>query len=364
MNLDILTIGEALVEIMRTDIDQPLDQPGPFTGPYPSGAPFIFAAQAARLGRRVGAIGAVGADAFGDCLLRQLAADGIESAGVHKLEGRTTGAAFVSYRADGGRDYVFSLGAGGQLRRDMLTPALFAGLRCFHVMGSTLSISAEALAVCREALHLALAAGALISFDPNLRPELLPLDRARGAFAPFIEAADVFLPTEAELLGLTGALSIESAAEQLLRGRPERLIVVTRGAAGCSLISAQGRADIAGFAVDEIDPTGAGDCFDAAFLSALLAGTSPVARRGWQMLAAAGGDGAGADGRLADTRRGRAMAWRSRHATRSSASSAVAVDGAGRDANGLIVATSSSFSLWMAVLAWLALSQPLPGPNL
>ena len=50
MPLDILTIGEALVEVMRTDIDQPLDKPGPFVGPYPSGAPFIFAVQAARLG--------------------------------------------------------------------------------------------------------------------------------------------------------------------------------------------------------------------------------------------------------------------------------------------------------------------------
>jgi fructokinase len=48
MSLDILTIGEALVEVMRTDLDQPLDRPFPFTGPYPSGAPFIFATQAAR----------------------------------------------------------------------------------------------------------------------------------------------------------------------------------------------------------------------------------------------------------------------------------------------------------------------------
>ena len=72
MPLDILTIGEALVEVMRTDIDQPLDQPGPFSGPYPSGAPFIFAVQAARLGMCSGAIGSVGKDAFGECLLNQL----------------------------------------------------------------------------------------------------------------------------------------------------------------------------------------------------------------------------------------------------------------------------------------------------
>ena len=64
MPLDILTIGEALVEVMRTDIDQPLNKPGPFVGPYPSGAPFIFAVQAARLGMKTAAIGSVGDDAF------------------------------------------------------------------------------------------------------------------------------------------------------------------------------------------------------------------------------------------------------------------------------------------------------------
>jgi sugar/nucleoside kinase (ribokinase family) len=53
VSLDILTFGEALVEIMRVERDQLLDRPGTFLGPYPSGAPFIFAAQAARLGAHV-----------------------------------------------------------------------------------------------------------------------------------------------------------------------------------------------------------------------------------------------------------------------------------------------------------------------
>ena len=216
MPLDLLTIGEALVEIMRADIDQPLNQPGPFNGPYPSGAPFIFAVQAARLGTKAAAIGAVGADAFGDCLRDQLRADGVSTSGLRSLPDHTTGIAFVAYRADGARDYVFSLGAGAQLAPDMLEPALFAGLRCFHLMGSTLSMSERALEVCREALDMATAAGALISFDPNLRPELLPPDQARVAFADFIAAADVLLPTADELLLLTDTAREADAVAQLL----------------------------------------------------------------------------------------------------------------------------------------------------
>ena len=107
MALDILTFGEALVEVMRTEVDQPLDQPALFTGPYPSGAPFIFAVQAARLGAKVGAVGAVGQDAFGKCLLDQLRVDGVDIRGVHILPDYTTGVAFVSYNADGSRDFVF-----------------------------------------------------------------------------------------------------------------------------------------------------------------------------------------------------------------------------------------------------------------
>ncbi len=276
MPLDILTIGEALVEVMRADIDQPLDRPGPFTGPYPSGAPFIFAVQAARLGLKTAAIGSVGADAFGDCLLNQLRAEGVSAEGVRQLPDQPTGVAFVSYQADGSRSFVFSLGAGGHISADMLQPALFDGLRCFHIMGSTLSMSADVLSVCRQALGLALEAGALISFDPNLRPELLPPHEARLAFADFMAAADVLLPTEAELLQLSGARALKQAVAELLAERPERLIVVTRGAQGCRVYSADGHVEAPGYRVEAVDPTGAGDCFDAGFLSELLAGKSPA----------------------------------------------------------------------------------------
>ena len=61
--------------------------------------------------------------------------------------------------------------------------------------------------------------------------------------------------------------------------RPARAIAVTRGARGCTVYSAEGRADAPGFAVDEVDPTGAGDCFDAGFVSARLEGM-PIAEAG------------------------------------------------------------------------------------
>ncbi len=263
---------------MRAGIDQPLEQPGPFTGPYPSGAPFIFAVQAARLGASVAAIGAVGDDAFGRCLLNQLHLDGVDTRGVRILQSHSTGVAFVAYNADGTRNFLFHIAqaAAGQLSPDMLDESLFDGLRCLHLMGSTLSIHQNALDTGLHALKMAQAAGARISFDPNLRPELLPADKARELFRPFLETADVIILTEEELLLLTGRATVTDAVNILLDKKPERLIVVTQGAKDSAVHSQSGSEKIAAFAVEEIDPTGAGDCFDAGFLFMWLSGKEPA----------------------------------------------------------------------------------------
>jgi sugar/nucleoside kinase (ribokinase family) len=274
MSLDILTIGEALVEVMRTEVGQPLDQPGPFTGPYPSGAPFIFAVQAARLGAHTAAIGAVGQDAFGRCLLDQLQTDGIEARGVRVLDTHTTGVAFVAYAEDGSRDFVFHIrhAAAGQIMPDLLDQTLFEGLGVLHLMGSTLSIHAQALETGLRALDLAQAAGAAFSFDPNLRPQLLPANRARVVLAPFVEAADVIIPTAEEAQLLTGQPTLAQAIDMLLSGKPGKIVIITQGANGCTVYTRQSTQHIPGFTVEEVDPTGAGDCFDAGFLVRWLAG--------------------------------------------------------------------------------------------
>ncbi len=103
MSLEIIAIGEALVEVMRTRLDDPLDKASEFVGPFPSGAPAIFADQAARLGHRVGFIGAVGDDDFGACQLDRLRDDGLDVSLCPRLPDRATGVAFVTYFSDGSR---------------------------------------------------------------------------------------------------------------------------------------------------------------------------------------------------------------------------------------------------------------------
>ncbi|MBL8132630.1 MAG: sugar kinase [Anaerolineae bacterium] len=282
MAYDLLTFGEALVEIMRTGIDQPLDQPGPFVGPYPSGAPFIFTVQAARLGARAACIGAVGGDAFGRFLLDSFAAEGLDTSVIRMLPDYATGAAFIAYADDGSRDFVFHIrhAAAGQIGPGSLTPEMLNGLKCLHITGSSLSIHEDAYRLGLRALDLAQAAGAKLSFDPNLRPQLIGVGDARRKFAPFLQACDVLLTTREELLALSGAPDERSAVEALLGGRSDRVLVIHAGDQGCavyqSLAGDVQAVTVPAFQVAAVDPTGAGDCFDAGFLVRWLAGDSPA----------------------------------------------------------------------------------------
>jgi len=71
-------MGEALVEIMRTDVNMPLNATDLFRGPFPSGSSAIMASTVARMGHSAGIISGVGKDEFGECILNRLKQDGVD----------------------------------------------------------------------------------------------------------------------------------------------------------------------------------------------------------------------------------------------------------------------------------------------
>ncbi|MHB1293524.1 MAG: sugar kinase [Anaerolineae bacterium] len=291
----IVSIGEALVEIMRTERDQPLDRPGTFAGPFPSGAPAILAGAAARLGASVAFVGAVGHDPLGDCVANRLAADGIDCCALRRVDDRLTGIAFVSYRSDGSRSFVFHLAqsAAALVEPDLLDTGVLEGARYLHVMGSSLTFGEAMRRTCYQAAERVHTAGGSVSLDPNLRPELMPVEQIRAVCAPILRVADTVLPSGGELSALTGADSPEEGARRLL-DEGVRLVALKRGEQGSRLYTRDGALDVPPYQVAEVDPTGAGDCFDAA----LLVGLS----EGWPLEKA--GLFANAAGALATTRLG------------------------------------------------------------
>lgn len=269
----IISIGEALVEIMRPDSNTPLDQSGVFMGPYASGAPAIFAVAAARLGLNVGYIGSVGRDGFGRLLRKRFTDEKIDTRYLHEIPDYTTGIAFIAYGADGGREFVFHLrqSAAAVLTSEQLEASYFADVSWLHLSGSALFLSEASHNACARAVELTKKAGGKLSLDPNLRPELMPADKASLLLKPFLEKADLLLPTVEEAHALTGTTNDDGAAEAL-RKNGEQILLFKRGAAGASLFTQDGRVDIPGFSAAEIDPTGAGDCFNAGVIAGLEAG--------------------------------------------------------------------------------------------
>jgi tagatose kinase len=269
----IVTIGEALVEIMRTGRDQPLDRPAEFAGPYPSGAPAIFASAAARLGAAVGFVGTVGDDPFGACVTNRLLADGIDCSALRRVSERLTGIAFVAYKSDGSRSFVFHLAqsAAALVDEDQLPQGYLDDVRYLHVMGSSLTLSEGMRRVCYHAAESVHAHGGTVSLDPNLRTELMGVESLRAICAPILKVANIVFPSGFELTTLTGAPTPEAAADKLLHAGVG-LVALKQGEAGSTLYTSQGVTHIPAYKVTEVDPTGAGDCYDAAFLVGLSAG--------------------------------------------------------------------------------------------
>ncbi len=290
----VAALGEILVEIGATTRGDGFRAAQPLVGPFPSGAPAIFIDQVARLGQPAGLIGSVGDDDFGRVNLDRLRADGVDVSAVQVLPDQVTGSAFVRYREDGERDFVFNLrhSAAGRTRITAAAEALLGRSCHLHLMGSSL-FSPELIEAAGAAVARVKAVRGTVSFDPNVRPEMLRAPGMAQAMQRMLLACDLFLPSGAELTLLTGAASEPAAIEQLL-ARGIQAIVVKRGAEGASYHDRDQAIHAPALRVLEVDPTGAGDCFGATFVTCRLRGRAPA--ESLRFACAAGAHAVGARG--------------------------------------------------------------------
>jgi tagatose kinase len=141
-------------------------------------------------------------------------------------------------------------------------------------MGTAL-FSPSIVEVVLRAAEAIKARGGTISFDPNLRPEILSLPGLREACETLFRRCDVFLPSGVELYLFTDAKQEKAAVEEIL-AHGIKAIVHKRGAEGASYFDSATRLTQPGFEVEELDPTGAGDCFGATFVSCWLRNMPPA----------------------------------------------------------------------------------------
>ncbi|MEM2885157.1 MAG: carbohydrate kinase, partial [Thermoproteota archaeon] len=241
------------------------------------GAPFNFAVGASRLGSGVGALCAVGADPFGEFLLETLKENGIDVSQVKVKKARTT-LAFVVRHEGGERDFFFyrrpwAETADTLLSPEDLDPKYVGSPKIFHYSG--VALSHDPLRSCvKRAAAIAREAGAKVSFDPNIRPDLWESeDSLRESCEDAFGSSDIILLAKDEVERLYGNVPPEEAAGRLFEDNDPQIVAVKLGGGGCDARAADGtEVRKPAFRVDVVDTTGAGDGWAAGFIHGLVNG--------------------------------------------------------------------------------------------
>ncbi len=270
--VEVLTMGEMLVEIMRPDLGIELYQPGLFKGPYPSGAPAIFIDTVARLGHDTAIIGGVGKDDFGKNILARLKKDGVNCDYVLESEERATGVAFVTYFDDGTRKFIFHMGNTPAVEAKMPDVSEFGETKYFHIMGCSLMSNKDFAQEILKTMRALIKQGTKVSFDPNIRKELLTDNSIYHIVNEVVENTNVLLPGVEELLMFSGEKTIEAAVNKTFENPNLEIIALKKGSQGSTIYTREQVVEIGVYEVEQLDATGAGDCFDGAFIAGLIEG--------------------------------------------------------------------------------------------
>ena len=269
---DVVALGELLVDFTENGKSS---QGNSLFEACPGGAPCNVLAMLRKLGKACAFVGKVGDDMFGRMLKSVIEEAGIQTGGL-LLDARIpTTLAFVQTLPGGDRDFSFyrKPGADMMLTREELPLPLLQSCRIFHF--GTLSMTHPGVRAATEtALRTAKEAGALISFDPNLRPPLWEsLEDARQAIAWGLAQCDILKIADNELEFMTGETDFNKGAAILQAKYPNiRILNVTAGADGSySFYGTDAPVFVPACTLGGvIETTGAGDTFCASVLNFVL----------------------------------------------------------------------------------------------
>jgi sugar/nucleoside kinase (ribokinase family) len=227
------------------------------------GSSTIFAHNLAKLGCRVGFISRIGQDAMGKIALDRLAEAGVDVSRVRKVPTTDTGMSIILQRQRW-RNILTYLGTISELGMADLDLTYLASARHFHLCSYYLQVALQPHVI--EIFKTLKKAGMTISLDTNDDPE----DRWEGGLREALPYVDVFLPNEREAKRVAGTDDLQQAIEQLAEIVP--LVVVKLGADGAMAQRGKERVKSSPLQVVPVDAVGAGDSFNAGFISQYVRG--------------------------------------------------------------------------------------------
>ena len=271
----LFSIGEALIDMIPSRVGCSFDEVPAFS-PRVGGAPANVCAAVARLGGRSALLSQLGDDPFGHKIARVLAECGVELSHLEFTSKASTALAFVSLAENGERTFSFCRKPSADLlyAPEQIDPGWFSQAFALHFCSVSLVDSPMRYAHL-AAITAAREAGAILSFDPNLRFPLWPdREQLRQTVWQFLPLTHILKLSDEELPFLTGTEDIEAALPRLFTGDVQ-LVLYTCGSKGARAYtrtasaraytrtaSARARSP----KVTAVDTTGAGDGFIGSFL--------------------------------------------------------------------------------------------------
>ena len=283
--LDVLCIGNAIVDVISDTTDAFLDREGLTKGSMrlidaeeadrlyshmgpareiSGGSAANTAAGVAAFGSRAGFIGQVAPDQLGGFYRHDLTATGVEFTTPATDYGLPTARSMVLVTPDGHRTMNTFLGAAQHLPPEALDEDQIVSAAILYLEGYLWDPEVPRNAMER-AIDVARAAGRKVAFTLS---DTFCVDRHRDGFTKLIDEGriDILFANEAEILAMGGVPHLETAIGSI-KDKVETL-VVTRSEHGALATQRGGRAQVPAEAIGElVDTTGAGDLFAAGFLT-------------------------------------------------------------------------------------------------
>ena len=258
----IISCGEALIDFLPR---KGADGAAVFQ-PTPGGSPYNVAVALARLGVKTGFFGGMSTDFFGDMLRQALTASGVDLSFAPAVP-RPTTLAFVTLDNGNARYAFFDEASAGRMLTEADLPAFPKTVAALHF--GSISLIGEPAGSALEALMRREQKDRVISLDPNIRPSLV---RNREGYLArldrLVAMADIARLSEEDLAWAAPDKSFETIAREWL-DRGARLVILTRGSAGATAITAHHAVSVPGIAAKVVDTVGAGDTFTAGLLARL-----------------------------------------------------------------------------------------------
>ena len=268
---DVIALGELLIDFTDSGLSP---QGNPLLEANSGGAPCNVLSMLQRLGKKTAFVGKVGEDQFGRNLADAIKEQGIDASHLKMDPEIHTTLAIVLKKPDGDRDFAFyrKPGADIMLTEDEIDPDFIKEAKIFHF--GSLSLTDEPVrSATKKAIAAAKEAGALISFDPNLREPLWEtLDHAKEQIDWGMKQSDILKISDNEIIWFTGKEDFDEGIEALKAAYPNlKFIALSMGPDGSRIYLDGKRVEKAAYLQEgTIETTGAGDTFCANMLSGIL----------------------------------------------------------------------------------------------